>query len=356
MKAISINRVSDDLSGVTLIDVPVPEPGPGQLRVRMTKAAVHPSDLNYIRGEYREAIERLIWNLGEDRPTFDVQRAKFHPELPCIPGGEGVGVIESCGEGVPAEQWMGKRVALFAGPPSGAWQECVIVSPQQVSPVSAVLADEQAALMMLNPLTALVMTRYVLGVGEGQWLLMSAGVSAVSRLVAALGRHYGFRTIGLVRDAKAIGQSQEQLADVTINTTQQDLREEIRRLTGGRGVQFALDCVGGTLAERMITSLTEGGKMLLYGTLAGPSLTLYSRDLMMPNAFIGGFYLPGWLAAQTPDRLAAVMAELAELGAAGIFQTSVEAQYPLTDAIEAVRASLQPGRTGKILLDFAVSS
>ena len=352
MKALRINHVSDDLSGVEIIDAPMPEPGPGLLRIQMTKAAVHPSDLNYIRGEYRAGIQRLIWNLGEEHPAFDAAHTKLHPELPCIPGGEGVGVVDACGEGVDSGQWLGKRVGLFAGPPSGTWQEYVLVAPQQLSPVPDALADEQAALMMLNPLTALVMTRYVLGVDEGQWLLMSAGASAVSKLVVALGRHYGFKTISLVRDEKAMDLAPGKSADITINSKRQDFRQEVKRATDGRGVEFALDCVGGDLGEQMIASLTEGGRMLLYGTLGGPSMSLYSRDLMMTNAFIGGFYLPGWLAAQTPEKLAEVMGDLGALSATGMFNTPVEEQYPLANAVDAVQASLKPGRVGKVLLDF----
>ncbi|WP_238946877.1 zinc-dependent alcohol dehydrogenase family protein [Seongchinamella unica] len=348
----TLNHVSDDLSGLQVVDAPEPEPGPGMLRVRMTKAAVHPSDLNYIRGEYREAIERLIWNLGEERPSFDVERSKLHPQLPCIPGGEGVGVVDACGADVNSTQWLGKRVALFAGPPSGTWQEYVIAAPAQLSPVPEALPDEQAALMMLNPLTALIATRHVLGVEEGQWLLMSAGASAVSKLAAAIGRHYGFRTISLVRGEKMPDQFPEQLGDVVINTESQDLREEVKRVTGGRGVEFALDCVGGSVAEQMIASLTDGGRMLLYGTLAGPSMQLFSRDLMMTNATVGGFYLPGWLAAQTPAKLGEVMGELGRLSASGMFNVSIAAQFPLADAVAAVRASQQSGRSGKILLDF----
>jgi NADPH:quinone reductase-like Zn-dependent oxidoreductase len=352
MKAVSINHTSDDLSGVEVIDIPQPEPGPGQLRVRITKAALHPSDLNYIRGEYREAIERLIWNYQEEKPAFDSGRTKLHPELPCIPGGEGVGVVDACGDGVVSEQWLGKRVGLIAGPPSGTWQEHVIVAPQQLSPVPDVLSDEQAALMMVNPLTALVMVRHILDVKKGQWVLLSAGASAVSKHVVALGRHYGFKTISLVRNAKNLDLPPEQLGDEVINTAQQDVREEVKRITDGKGVNFAIDCVGGDLAEQMIGSLTEGGTMLLYGTLGSPSMSLYSRDLMMPNAFVGGFYLPGWLPRQTPEKLGEVMGELGKLSASGIFNTPIEAEYPLENAIEAVRASLEPGRAGKVLIDM----
>lgn len=352
MQAVSLNHAAEDLSGLSLIDVPMPEPGPGQVRVRMLKAAVHPSDLNYIRGEYRSAIERLIWNLDEAQPAFDVVRTKLHPELPCIPGGEGVGVVEACGEGVDAAQWLGKRVALFAGPPNGAWQECLVLMPQQLTPVPDALPDAQAALMMLNPLTALAMVRYVLGVGEGQWLLLSAGASAVSKMAVALGRHYGFKTIAILRQGSAAAYPTDCCPDVIINSAEQDVRAEVKRVTAGRGVEFALDCVGGELAEQMVTSLTDGGRMLLYGTLAGPRLSFNNRDLMMINGFVGGFYLPGWLAAQTPDTLGKVMAELGQLSAAGLFLSPIAAEYPLSDALTAVRDSLQSGRDGKIVLDF----
>lgn len=352
MKAARINHVSDDLSGVEVVELPVPDPGPGLVRVRMLKAAIHPSDLNYIRGEYRQAIERLIWNLGEAQAAFDPARTKIHPELPCIPGGEGVGVVDACGEGIDADHWMEKRVGLTAGPPAGTWQEYVIAAPQQLSPVPDTLPDEQGALMMLNPLTALVMSRHILKAREGHWLLMSAGASVVSKLVAALGRHYGFRTISLVRTEGQAGENQD-LGDVIINTSQQDLREEVKRVTDGRGVDFVLDCVGSKLAEQMIGCLTDGGKMLLYGTLGGATMELYSRDLMMTNATIGGFYMPGWLAAQSLEKLGEVVAELGELSATGIFTVPIEAQYPMTEVVEAVSMSQRPGRTGKILLDFS---
>ncbi|MEJ2533362.1 MAG: zinc-dependent alcohol dehydrogenase family protein [Halioglobus sp.] len=353
MKAVRISHVSDDFSGVELVDMPVPDPGPGLVRIRMLKAAIHPSDLNYISGEYRQAIERVIWNYGEAQPAFDPARTKLHPELPCILGGEGVGVVDACGEGVDGDRWMGVRVGLTAGPPSGTWQEYVIAAPQQLSPVPEALPDEQGALMMLNPLTALVMARHILKAGEGHWLMMSAGASAVSKLVAALGRHYGFRTISLVRTDGQPGENQEQLGDVIVNTSQQDLRQEVKRVTEGRGVDFVLDCVGSKLAEQMIGCLTDGGKMLLYGTLGGPKMELYSRDLMMTNATIGGFYLPGWLAAQSLEKLGEVIAELGELSATGMFTVPIEAQYPINEAVEAVRASQTPGRVGKILLDFS---
>jgi hypothetical protein len=110
-----------------------------------------------------------------------------------------------------------------------------------------------------------------------------------------------------VRHDGPSGDDRDQLGDVVINTSQQDLRKEVKRVTDGRGVDFALDCVGSELAEQMITCLTDGGKMLLYGTLGGAAMALYSRDLMMANATIGGFCMPGWLAALSAAYVDAVV-------------------------------------------------
>ena len=67
MKSVQIDHLSDDFSAVRVVEVPVPEPGPGQVRVRMRLSPVNPSDLNYIRGDYLHALERLIWNRGRLR-------------------------------------------------------------------------------------------------------------------------------------------------------------------------------------------------------------------------------------------------------------------------------------------------
>lgn len=352
MHTVQIINSSDDLSGVQIVASERSVPSPEQLSVRMVKAAVHPSDLNYIRGDYRAGLEKLLWNYQESQPTFDAARQQPHPTMPCIPGGEGVGIVESCGSAVDSAQWLGKRVAVTAGPPNGTWQQYLNVLPQQAVALPDALPDEQAALMMINPLTALAMTRYILKAQPGEWLLMSAGASAVSKMVAALGRHYGFKTISIVRNRASADGNAGQLGDEVVISEEQDLARRVKEITAGRGVAMALDCVGGSTAEALIGCLTERGRALLYGTLDAPSFNLFSRNLMMTNATLSGFYLPGWLAAQSLQARNEALAELAKLSATGLLFSQVDAQYPLDQAVAAVKASTARGRTGKILLDF----
>src|SRR6202011_5829278 len=126
------------------------------------------------------------------------------------------------------------------------WQEQVIVPARQVVPVPRGLADEQAATFFVNPASALAMTRYVLNVPRGAWLLQTAAGSALGRMVIRLGRHYGFRTINVVRRREQVQEILEAGADAVVCPADESVADRVRELTGGEGVRFALDAVGGT--------------------------------------------------------------------------------------------------------------
>src|SRR5262249_62433214 len=113
--------------------------------------------------------------------------------LPGRPGLGGVGVVEA-GCGVLARCMRGIRVAVLNGF-TGNWQEKVIIPTLQAVPVPDSLSDEQAATFFVNPASALLMTRYVLNVPRGAWLLQTAAGSALGRMVIRLGQTSGFRTL-----------------------------------------------------------------------------------------------------------------------------------------------------------------
>src|SRR5437660_5644296 len=129
MKAIVFDRFGDPDEVLQVRDVPVPEPGPGQVRVRMIASPINPSDLLMVRGQYG----RL-------------------PQLPATPGFEGAGIIDAVGPGLLSRLRRltpGRRVAVLNA--DGNWQEYVVVSARQVVPVPANLADDQAATFFVNP-------------------------------------------------------------------------------------------------------------------------------------------------------------------------------------------------------------
>ena len=122
---------SHGFAHVLLEDVQRPEPGPGQVRVRMSMSPINPSDHNDITGTYTKALGRLIWNRGYDRPSFDPDRQRLVPAPPYTLGREGVGVVEASGGGWMARRLVGKRVAVAGGPPLGTWQNHTVVDARR---------------------------------------------------------------------------------------------------------------------------------------------------------------------------------------------------------------------------------
>src|SRR5689334_1009912 len=136
MKAVVFDRCGPPEEVLQVRDVPVPEPGRGEVRVRMLACPVNPSDLLYVRGEYGR-----------------------RPEPPATPGFEGVGLVEAAGPGLLRHLRRlvpGRRVAVLNGP-GGNWQEQVVIRARYAVPVPDGISDEQAASFFVNPATAVVM-------------------------------------------------------------------------------------------------------------------------------------------------------------------------------------------------------
>jgi len=354
MKSARVQAYTDDPADIRVEDVPVPEPGPGQVRVRMRCAPVNPSDLNFVRGTYHTALERMVWNQGSGGIWFDPGHRNPCPEPPYALGGEGLGTVDACGSGLLARRLRGRRVAVAGAPPNGTWQEFVVVDARRAVALPDSVADEQGASFFINPLTACALVREVLRVRRGTWVLLTAAGSALGKSIVRMGRRDGFRTICVVRGSTHSAALRSLGADAVIETDQQDLIVEVARLTDRRGVPYALDCVGGELAGQVVRCLGPGGHLVLYGTLANSPIPLPSRDLMMPVSRVSGFLLPNWMAGQPPLKLLVLLRTVKKMMAEGVFHADVAETYPLERVAEAVRASLRPGRTGKVMLRIPV--
>jgi NADPH:quinone reductase-like Zn-dependent oxidoreductase len=324
----------------------------------MLMSPVNPSDLNFVRGTYFQALERIVWNRrrpgAEQRVCFDPGLSSPCPMPPYALGGEGVGIVEACGAGLLARRLRGRRVAVAGGPPNGTWQEYTVADAKRAVVLPGSVADEQAAMFFVNPITAYVLVREVLKVPRGGWVLVTAAGSALGKSVVRMGKRDGFRTICVVRSSANTAELTALGADAVIETDRQDLVGEVARITNGRGVGSALDCVGGRLAGEVVRCLGLGGRLVIYGTLADSPIEIPGRDLMMPVAEVSGFLLPNWLAQQSPLKLFGVLRAVRNLTVEGVFHTEVGETFPLENASRAVAASLEPGRTGKVMLRIGV--
>jgi NADPH:quinone reductase-like Zn-dependent oxidoreductase len=326
MKAIVFDRFGDAAEVLHVRDLPVPEPGPGEVRVRMTYSPINPSDLLVVRGQYG----RL-------------------PALPATPGFEGAGVVEATGGGLLGRFRQGRRVAVLNGK-GGNWQEYVIVPAKQVVPVPRQVTDEQAATFFVNPASALAMTQYVLKVPPGAWLLQTAAGSALGRMIIRLGQRLGFRTINVVRQRE---QGQELLqagGDAVICSNEESIEEWVQKITGGQGVSYALDAVGGATGLAVVKSLAAGGRLLVYGTLSGEPIQLDPRSLMTGSRKIEGFWLSNWVSQQSVVTMMLLFRRINKLLMAGILTSEVGGIFTIDDIRSAVAEGQKPARHGKILL------
>jgi NADPH:quinone reductase-like Zn-dependent oxidoreductase len=349
MKALIYERFGEPEDVLTLSESDVPEPKPGEVLVRMLMSPVNPSDFNMMRGAYNDAMAKLPWNRGKTGDAMAVDPAGTRPaiSLPHVPGGDGVGIVVAAGGGFLAKRLVGRRVVVIPGK-LGNWREFTTIPAKQAIAIARDITDEQAAMFFINPVTAVALTRMVLRVPKGAWLLQTAGASQLGRMIIRLGKVFGFKTCNVVRHAKQRDALLALGADAVIATDTQDLTEESARLTGGQGMAFALDCVGGKLGNDVVRCLGIGGKMVVYGTLSGEPLSFLARDLMTPTASIQGFFLPQWLGAQPLLKKITLLKKVERLVRTGVLRSDVGRVFAFDEFQEAIAFSKRSG--GKALL------
>jgi NADPH:quinone reductase-like Zn-dependent oxidoreductase len=327
MKAVVCPRWGDPEQVLEVRDVPTPRCGPGQVRVRMLASPVNPSDLFMIRGQYGH-----------------------QPPLPCTPGFEGVGVVEE-GRGLLGWRVKGRRVAVLNGG-GGNWAEQVVLPARQVVPVPDDVPDDQAATFFVNPASAIVMVQDLLRVPRGSWLLQTAAGSALGRMVIRLGKKHGFRTLNVVRRAEQAEELRHLGGDAIIVSTRESIADQVREMTGGAGVAFAIDAVGGETGSQCVGALGRGGRLILYSSLSGEPIAVDPRLLLTNECRVEGFWLSRWVRGQGVLRMLRLFRQITALLREGVATTEIGERFSLDQVRDAARAAATPGRQGKVLLQL----
>ncbi len=347
-RAVVMHGPFGTLDAVRLEERERPRPKRGEVLVRMRLSPVNPSDLNYVHGSYAEFLKDLAWNDGSPL-RFDPKGLRVHPSQPFVMGGEGMGVVVESGGGLLARRLVGKRVAV-AGSPTGVWQSYAVVNARRAVPLPSAVPDEQGAMFFVNPLTAVAMVENVLALPRGSFLLQTAAGSALAAIVRAIARERGIVTIDLVRRREA-AEALRSSGVAHALCIDDDVLAEVRRITAGRGVDGALDCIGGAYADLAMRALGRYGKLVLFGTLGNEPTPLEARALMMRAGLVQGFFLPHWLDAQNPFVLLRTLGRVKRLLASGAVSTKIRAAYRLDAYREALDAAAAGG-DGKIMLRF----
>jgi trans-2-enoyl-CoA reductase len=305
---------------VRVEEITAGEPQAGEVRVRLLAAPINPADLNVIEGKY---------------PNSRVG----------VGGIEGIGVVEAVGAGV-SEMQAGDRVLLPQG--YGTWREAGVMQAAGLVVVPEGVPTEQAAMLRINPPTALRMLRDFTPLRAGDWVLQNAGNSGVGHAVIQLARESGLRSVSVVRRAELVDEMRSQGADVVL-PEDENLEARIAEATSRAEIRLALNAVGGDSAVRLSGALASSGTIVTYGAMARKPLRIPNGQLIFKDIRWRGFWISAWYRQASPEAVRAMYAELFELLSRGVLHSPVERIYPLSDAAAALAHAAQGRRTGKIL-------
>ncbi|WP_028748438.1 zinc-dependent alcohol dehydrogenase family protein [Rhizobium mesoamericanum] len=334
MRALVAHKVGEPAEGLRLETRPIPEPGVGEIRIRVEATPVHASDLHILRGRYG-----------------------FAPTFPTVLGLESVGVVDKLGDGVSGVV-SGQRVITLGV--AGTWQEYIVVDATRVLVVPDGISLSTAAQMIINPVTALVLVQDELQVQAGEWLLQTAAGSAVGKLIIQLGKHFGFKTLNVVRRRAAVNEILELGGTAVICTEDENLSQRVAEIAGAQGVTKAIDCVSGQVGADVCRALSPGGEMLVYGALATHRQTdaekltipLFARSMIYETKTVRGFWLYRWFTATPKNEVQSAVKRTLDLVSNGTLKVPEGQPFKLEVFADAVALAEAPAHGGKPLLVF----
>jgi len=320
MKAIRVQHTGGP-EVMELAEMPTPQPKATEALVKVAVAGV-----NSIDSQFRDG--------------------RLRTPLPFIPGQEGAGVVTAIGSQAKTVK-VGDRVA-WSGT-LGSYAEYVAAAEAHLVPVPQSVNDEQAAAAMMHGLTAHYLVHDAHKLKPGETALIHAAAGGVGLMVVQLAHAIGARVIGTVSSDEKGELAREAGADAVIVFTKQDFEPEVKRLTGGKGVNVVYDGVGKATFEKNLNVMRPRGMLVLFGMSSGPVPPVDPAKLSDK----GSLYMARTTLAHftaTREELIARTSALFEMIAQGRLNVRIAKKYPLADAAQAHRDMEARKMAGKLLL------
>jgi len=285
--------------------IAVPKPAEGKAVIKVHLAAVNPSDIHFIKGEYGQ------------------------PRVKGVPAGfEGVGEVVAGDTPL-----IGQRVSFFA---AGTWAEYAVTDVATLVPCRPDLAEVDAAGLLVNPLTAIAMFDIVKESGADSFVLNAAG-SQLGKLLIALGRDHGIAPIAVVRRAAQAESLRALGAAEVIVTGEPDPLGAARDMFKARKPRILLDAVGDQFTADLFFAMPSHARWVNYGKLSTdtPALTQLGQ-LIFQSKRIEGFWLTRWMKDADPARIPQAFGEIQDRFVSGKWKTDVAGIVPLSEAMDAL--------------------
>ena len=314
MRAIQI----EDFGGpevLKLADLPTPEPGDGEVLIRVARAGMNYADTHQRTNDYLA--------------NYD---------LPLVPGGEVAGVREDTGE----------RVVAMCG--LGGYAEYAVAPEPLTFPIPDGVDDETALALLVQGLTAWHLYRTCGRVAEGESVVVHAAAGGVGSLAVQLGKPMGAgRVIATASTEEKRALALELGADAAIDADPEGMKERLEEANGGAKVDVVFEMAGGEVFEQSLAALAPFGRLVTYGIASRQPNEVSTGSLMRRSRAVVGFWLMH--AVGRPDMIDDALADLFARVQRGELRAHVGATYPLSEAAQAQVDIAERRTTGKIVLD-----
>ena len=328
-------------SVLTLQDMPTPEPGPGEVLVRVASVGVNRLDLMARQGQVGKIplphisgseVAGVVAAVGPGAPVAEGVRVAVAPYLYC-------GQCESCLAG---RETVCLKSDILGLRSMGGYAEYVVVPAASLVPIPDTVDDNQAAAVTLSTITAWHMLVDKVGVRPGDRVLVWAAGSGVGSAAVQIARLMGAEVIATAGDDQKLARAENALgARWTINYRTENVAERVREITNKRGVDVVFEHLGQDTMPISVKVLARGGKIVTCGTLTGSQATvdlwsLFAKELSLIGSYGG-----------TRDNLRQVLALVGE----GRLNAVIDRTYPLAEARSAQERLEARAQFGKILLN-----
>jgi NADPH2:quinone reductase len=312
MKAIQIKEFGGP-ENFEYLDLPDPEPGPGQALVEVARVGVNFADTHSTRNDY----------LAKQ-------------ELPLVPGAE-----------VSGRTADGRRVAALLG--AGGYAQKVVAPAATLVPVPDEVDDDQAAGLLLQGLTAMALVGRCARIEPGETIVIEAAAGGTGTLAVQLAKRAGATVIGLASSEEKRALVSELGADATVDSRAEELGAAIREANGGDRVDAVLHMSGGDAFDQEMEVLAPLGRMVVFGIASREQRDVSTAALLRGSKTVVGFWLAHLLSR--PDLIGPMIGELFSAAAKGEITATIGEVYPLSEAARAHEDIVARRTTGKLLLD-----
>ncbi len=308
---------------LVIADVPAAKAGKGEVVVAVKACSVNFPDTLIIQGKYQ-----------------------FKPPMPFSPGSDVTGTITAVGEGVTRAK-VGDRVLALMG--WGGFAQEVVASEDRLTPLPDGLDFVTASAFLMTYSTSYYALKDRAKLQAGETLLVLGAAGGVGLAAVELGKLMGAKVIAAASSDEKLAVCQQYGADETINYSQQDLKERLKALTGGRGVDVVYDPVGGPYSEMALRNTAWEGRFLVVGFTNGeiPRIPL-NLALLKGCSIMGVFW--GSFATREPQRNQQNLQELLGWLQSGQLKPLVSATYPLERVADALNSIAERRVTGKVVI------